>query len=484
MKIRFVLAVLCIVLSLIVASAKDNDKNKPEKHAFKTHVPRLSSVTMPHVTGSARAGASTPDAVFNGSQYNVGATVTPTTTRPEAEEEIAVYPNNPSILVAAISDFASSLNTTKFAFSYNNGATWIENYLPQIFGLFLYTVDGFFWLANSDPVVAIDKADRVFISNLYLDAFDNGNGLYVNIGSLAGGVNSISPGFPVLVNPDPNTQLFEDKPWITVDNSNNPATSGNVYLSWSHFIDPNTNYIVVSRSVDHALSWSAPIRISPPALDGNVQGAQVAVGPAGEIYVVYEAFYPGTDRQHFIAKSVNGGLTFSNPVAITPIFNELTFNPTYRVFSLPALAVGPTTGDIVVLYGTQLAANSAIQMVISTNGGASFAAPTTISDASIGQEFFPAVAIDTAGVIHTSWFDTRNSPTNPQFYDIYATFSKDHGVTFAPNTRVNTSIIDSGGQPFIGDYSGTAAGGGFAHPVWTNGGFNNGFLQTAVLTTP
>jgi hypothetical protein len=95
----------------------------------------------------------------------------------------------------------------------------------------------------------------------------------------------------------------------------------------------------------------------------------------------------------------------------------------------------------------------------------------------------PAVAIDASGFIHTSWFDTRNGSTTSQ-YDIYATLSKDHGASFAPNTRVNTGLIDAGNTSFIGDYSGNAASGGFAHPVWTSGGGNNGLLQTATLTTP
>jgi hypothetical protein len=43
-------------------------------------------------------------------------------------------------------------------------------------------------------------------------------------------------------------------------------------------------------------------------------------------------------------------------------------------------------------------------------------------------------------------------------------------------------LVNSGSASFIGDYSGIAAAGGNAHPVWTSGGFNNGQLQTAVLT--
>jgi hypothetical protein len=42
-------------------------------------------------------------------------------------------------------------------------------------------------------------------------------------------------------------------------------------------------------------------------------------------------------------------------------------------------------------------------------------------------------------------------------------------------------LINSGTASFIGDYGGIAAAGGFAHPVWTNGGFNGGRLQTAAL---
>ncbi len=61
------------------------------------------------------------------------------------------------------------------------------------------------------------------------------------------------------------------------------------------------------------------------------------------------------------------------------------------------------------------------------------------------------------------------------------------GATFAPNARVTpTQVVMPKGIPnFIGDYSGIAAAGGFAHPVWNNGGFtNNGMLQTAALTLP
>jgi hypothetical protein len=172
MKSRFV-AVRCIVAFVFAASilaspcfAQKNERLRHDPHAVvKTHVPQLGSVTLPAPRGPAGARTGGRTTVPTGNQYVVGPTVTPTTTQPEAEEEIAVDPNSSSRLVAAISDFGINFgfNTTKFAFSYDNGATWAESYIPldPLFGL-PASGDGFFWLANSDPVVAIDKLGNVY----------------------------------------------------------------------------------------------------------------------------------------------------------------------------------------------------------------------------------------------------------------------------------------------------------------------------------
>ena len=93
--------------------------------------------------------------------------------------------------MTAVSDFnfaGGGINTTKYASSFDNGHTWLgESYVPMDpFGFgFLMTGDGFLWLANSDPVVAIDRfAGYVYMCNLYLDVLDNGNGLYVSVANL------------------------------------------------------------------------------------------------------------------------------------------------------------------------------------------------------------------------------------------------------------------------------------------------------------
>jgi hypothetical protein len=161
---------------------------------------------------------------------------------------------------------------------------------PFGFG-FLFTGDGFLWLANSDPVVAIDREGFVYLADLYLDVLDNGNGLYVSVTNLAAGAVNFTAAatYPVDVHPSSFTNVFADKPWITVDNSGNSTTAGTVYATWSRFAG-NLDSIVLSRSLNHGQSWSRPVRINPRSQDGAVQGSQVAVGPGGEVYVVYEVF--------------------------------------------------------------------------------------------------------------------------------------------------------------------------------------------------
>jgi hypothetical protein len=89
---------------------------------------------------------------FSGSPYTVGATITPTSTVPEAEEHIAVDPNNFNHLIAMISDFSQNggFNISKFAFSTNNGASWAEKFVP-LSGGFPATADNHIWQANSEP---------------------------------------------------------------------------------------------------------------------------------------------------------------------------------------------------------------------------------------------------------------------------------------------------------------------------------------------
>jgi hypothetical protein len=126
-----------------------------------------------------------------------------------------------------------------------------------------------------------------------------------------------------------------------------------------------------------------------------------------------------------------------------------------------------------------------VEFIRSTGAGAAtFTSPVVINDTAAGQQFFPAIAVDTNGIAHSSWFDTRINSKTTKYYDIYATFTNNNGSSFAPNARVTATSVYAGSASFVGDYAGIAAAGVNAHPVWTVGGFNNGKLQPALLTLP
>jgi hypothetical protein len=492
------IAILTATLAGFFGIAQAQDQPAVNSPAiFKTIVPHVNSIT--HLSAPAAAPAEGVEVLppgFTQPPYIVGPVVVPTTTATEAEEHIFSDPNNYKNLLTMISDFSQNggFNTSKFAFSSNAGTTWKESFVP-LQGGFPVTADGHVWQANSDPVVAIDKLGNAYLANLYLQVNSSGNvtndGYYVCSAKLTSGPTFTKAGCHPVRTSLTSSTVLEDKPWLSVDNSTS-SFSGNVYATWTHFT-ATSSMIFFSRSTNHGVTWSKAIQINPAAQNGAIQGSQVAVGPKGEVYVSYELFTgTGATGNHQIAKSTNGGVLFSTPVAQTPTFNNLTFCLDYRCNSFPALAVNPKSGFIYDIYTDQPGANSKTRFVKSkTAGGLTFASPTTINDKAPGQRLMPAVSSDLSGDVNISWFDSRNSPTNPDVLDIFATYTKDNGTSFATNVQVNASHIAASAGDFIGDYSGIAFGEctvthcPHGTPAWTSGGLNEGGkLNTALLMVP
>jgi len=433
-----------------------------------------------------------PPPKFHGSAYVVGAVVTATTSQPEAEEVIAIDPSNHFNLAAMITDFSlrpNGLGTTRYSISIDGGGTWSDAFVPLSANT-PTTSDGQVWADNRDPSVAIDKLGNVFLSGIYAQppsAQHPPSGVYVCVGSLPAVTLTASVCRPVFTNTTANDPFGEDKDSMAVDNSA-ASTSGNVYMTWIHFMGCTASgctskCIVVSRSIDHGVTWSTPLPLTSGSTD--VQWPQMTVGSDGTVYVSFEVFLGNSQAQHMLATSTDGGQTFSAPQAITPTYADLTFTTTYRKNSGPTLVVSPVAGAEYVydVYAQQNGSGSDIVVTRSNSpkGAGGFTTPISVNDSTSGQRIFPSAAVDNSGVLHMSWFDTRNA-SGTAAYDIYATYTKDSGATFAPNARVTPTLITAG--TFIGDYAGMAAEptGGVAHPVWTSGGSSAGTLQTTTLT--
>jgi hypothetical protein len=433
-----------------------------------------------------------------------------TTTAPEAEEDIAVGPNaaTSNVLVSAISDFSmrGGYNTTKYAYSTNGGSTWTEAFLPTQNSSdpnsLLVTTDGKTWIANSDPVVAVNSAGTAYSANLYLNADSQGhitsNGVYVTVLSPLNPANLPTTSTPqtYVVASSPDNSLQYDKDWMTVDNSSS-ANSGRVYVSYTLFSgNSDTIYLTTPTNMsDLSKAWTTPFQINPSSQNGAVQGSQIAVAPDGTIYMAYEVFYVGGLRQIFVASLTynNGSFSFvQNPTAVTPLFSELNFPSSYRTDSFPSLAIGPNPNSpgnyvVYVSYADQERRRGAeVKLVLSTNDGTSWSSPVTVNSVATGQQFFPAISVAPDGTAFVSWFDTQNTPSN-NYYNVYAskvTLASNGTPTIGSETKLDpVSSYFAGPNSFIGDYAGITAGvdatGAFADAVWTSGGFNNGNLWTA-----
>lgn len=112
---------------------------------------------------------------------------------------------------------------------------------------------------------------------------------------------------------------FNDKTAIEADRTGG-ACDGNVYFSWSRFTGNGGVGIYFSRSTDHGVTFSSPMKLSASIHD--VQFPDISVTHNGHVYVTFRQF---DDNQNpnavMVVKSTNCGQTFAPPVLITP-FDE------------------------------------------------------------------------------------------------------------------------------------------------------------------
>ncbi|HTN49001.1 MAG TPA: sialidase family protein [Burkholderiaceae bacterium] len=123
-------------------------------------------------------------------------------------------------------------------------------------------------------------------------------------------------------------------------------------------IDPGPNNSEVAtirliRSTDRGGSWSAPIIVSGltaigasdpttqvPIRDGSIV-ASVTIAPNGTLWAAWQdaRFSNGTIDGIVLARSVDGGLTWSTPVQVNSVRNVAAFTPTVRLRADGTLAV-------------------------------------------------------------------------------------------------------------------------------------------------
>jgi hypothetical protein len=198
-----------------------------------------------------------------------------------------------------------------------------------------------------------------------------------------------------------------------------------------------TTAVVVSRSTDGGLTWGNPVDVGPAvnSSDKNwIVCDSTSTSPFyGNCYVEWDN--PDSGDEIMMSTSIDGGMTWGTATT--------TANRADGIGGQPLVQ---PNGTVVVPIET-----SGISAFTSTNGGASWSAPVTVSniqwhtdEGGIRSGPLPSAAVDGAGIVYVLWEDCRfrsRCSTNDLVYSTSA-----DGVHWSAVTRVpidaTTSTVD------------------------------------------
>ena len=351
---------------------------------------------------------------------------------------------------------------------------------------------------TTDPVVAFDSSGKLY--GVILPVYRIGNEEHVATlyatKSTDGGVSwTIAYGGKPIFNQADSP----DKPWVIVDNSPTGPYRGTVYVVWTASYGKNgeQSAILMSKSMDSGLTFTAPVDISPRTANITYQLASPALEPDGTMYVNFiRTCFPCADFDELVAKSSDGGRSFGAPVRVGTFPYYIYTNSQFRVGIPESFTINPTNGHLLLAVekGTKMVPNvfvkiGKIQIPVSdrtdillyesSDGGVTWNSPLTVNDNNADANMIqPVIAASPNGVEAVAFYDRRLScPNEPWILpadvdranlclDTSIQFFSDHGAlkVIGTNIRVTNSSWDpenSGSLAptqiplhFIGDYFG------------------------------
>ena len=334
-----------------------------------------------------------------------------------------------------------------------------------------------------DVVVSYDSLGNVFYLNMY------------KISGIAGAkvIRSSDNGFTW--GTAVTALSGNDKCWLTCDQTNGP------YANYVYACMTNVNVGYFARSTDHGATFQNTFNPSTQ----NLPGMSVCVGPNNNIQggCVYVVTNSGNDFASIYTfyRSTDGGLNFQ--LMSTQQFsgyvgtnvNGRNSVDGMRTRPYPYIAAdnsyGPYRGRLYNVYASNDPPGDGHKPDIwarySTDGGATWSGAVRVNNDPNTQshnQWHPAVWVDKqTGRFYVQFMDTRDTPTSDSAL-IYATYSDDGGVTWAPNQKISNqkmkidcSSCGGGGSPrYEGDYNGIVSNKKVSMAGWTD--FRNGSFMS------
>jgi hypothetical protein len=363
--------------------------------------------------------------------------------RRQAEEVVAINPNNPRNLVAGQNDSRIGWNHCGYDYSFDGGRTW-GDMIPPFYQFILD--DGHTADACSDPSATFDSSGNAYVSGVLFDIFSPASAVIAmksNAGIGGAYYHSPAPGPFQRFSDDPagviasddGSTVFHDKPFIVADSRKGSPKRDYVYATWTRFSITAAGVgfhspIAFSQSSDGGATWSPVIEISGASsvactvgsAESNAnacdqdQGSDPIVGPDGTVYVSFANFNtPGIQINQALVVFCPPKADCTNPASWTaPIKAADTFD--YQPFLFDPIS-GCTFTQCLPPNGYRMQDSTEI-----------------------------SISVDNNSVLYVTFGDMRNgqpnclftaaNPVPPCDNDVFYTYSTDGGVTWSAPYRL------------------------------------------------
>lgn len=195
------------------------------------------------------------------------------------------------------------------------------------------------------------------------------------------------------------------------------------------------------RPPGFSLPDTPPDQITADKFGGSAP--KVVIDGKGKVYALFvlvSTVVPPPNRSPYLARSTDGGKTFTVSQAVRP--SPTLGNPVLRW----SPAGGPE-GTLHLVYENKLPAAQGDRDIYyqgSTDGGRTWSEPRMLNDddpKGLAAQFMPNLNVAPNGRIDVAWWDFRND-TGAFLNDVYLASSSDNGRTWSPNVRVSDRAID------------------------------------------
>ena len=278
-----------------------------------------------------------------------------------------------------------------------------------------------------------------------------------------------------------------------------PAKQGRLYVTWVQASDVGNlkftgpgNPILMARSDDGGATWQPAVRVNDPRR-GRVLAPSAAMGPRGELYVIYldvgddrldyEGGHEGSGGPPYpglftlvLARSLDRGVTWAESViddGVVPIERFISFLPPF-----PSLAVDVRSGRVYAGFHDARLGSADVFVWSLAPGARGWSVPVRMNDTPEGDrtsQYLPKLAVAPGGRLDVVYYDRREDPVRNRRNGVSIQSSDDGGRTFGPRLALTGRTFDSRigfgserGLPNLGSRLGLVADRREALAVWSD----------------